>query len=138
MLERLDRFFEEHPTKSRLKYGLRFVSHQLWDEVLGWAVTRGHWDDADLQAIDAYLFGGTVFRYATIFGGSFSRSAFVEALAAGVRDEPFPLRAILLATREKYPTLSVRATPGGGAAKRHRRELGGPAAAGGPQRSACC
>jgi Protein of unknown function DUF262/Protein of unknown function (DUF1524) len=106
VLARLDRFFEEHPTKSGLKYGLRFVSHQLWDEVLGWAVTRGHWDDADLQAIDAYLFGGTVFRYATIFGGSFSRSAFVEALAAGVRDEPFPLRAILLATRQKYPTLS--------------------------------
>ena len=106
VLARLDRFFEEYPTTSRLKYGLRFVSHQLWDEVLGWAVTRGHWDDADLQAIDAYLFGGTVFRYATIFGGSFSRSAFVEALAAGVRDEPFPLRAILLATREKYPTLS--------------------------------
>ena len=105
VLERLDRFFEEYPTASRLKYGLRFVSHQLWDEVLGWAVTRGHWDDADLQAIDAYLFGGTVFRYATIFGGSFSRSAFVEALAAGVRDEPFPLRAILLATREKYPNL---------------------------------
>ena len=74
VLERLDRFFEEHPTASRLKYGLRFVSHQLWDEVLGWAVTRGHWDDADLQAIDAYLFGGTVFRYATIFGGSFSRT----------------------------------------------------------------
>ena len=106
VLERLDRFFEEHPTESRLKYGLRYVSHQLWDEVLGWAVTRGHWDDADLQAIDAYLFGGTVFRYATIFGTGFSRSAFVEALAAGVRDEPFPLRAILLATREKYPTLS--------------------------------
>jgi hypothetical protein len=84
---------------SRLKYGLRFVSHQLWDEVLGWAVTRGRWDDADLQAIDAYLFGGTVFRYATIFGARFSRSAFVKALAAGVRDEPFPLRAILLATR---------------------------------------
>jgi NAD dependent epimerase/dehydratase family/Protein of unknown function (DUF1524) len=93
-------------TASRLKYGLRFVSHQLWDDVLGWAVTRGHWDDADLQKIDAYLLGGTVFRYATIFGGSFSRSAFVEALAAGVRDEPFPLRAILLATRDKYPTLS--------------------------------
>lgn len=106
MLARLDRFFEEYPTKSRLKYGLRFVSHQLWDEVLGWAVTRGHWDDADLQAIDAYLFGGTVFRYATIFGGSFSRYAFVEALAAGVRGESFPLRAILLATRQKYPTLS--------------------------------
>ena len=105
VLERLDRFFEEHPTTSRLKYGLRFVSHQLWDEVLGWAVTRGHWDDADLQAIDAYLFGGTVFRYATIFGAGFSRSAFVEALAAGVRDEPFPLRAILLATRERYPNL---------------------------------
>ena len=106
VLERLDRFFEEYPTASRLKYGLRFVSHQLWDEVLGWAVTRGRWDDADLQAIDAYLFGGTVFRYATIFGAGFSRSAFVEALDAGVRDEPFPLRAILLATRERYSNLT--------------------------------
>ena len=106
VLAHLDRFFEEHPTKSRLQYGLRYVSHQLWDDVLGWAVTRGRWDDADLQAIDAYLFGGTVFRYATIFGTGFSRTAFVEALAAGVRDEPFPLRAILLATRQKYPTLS--------------------------------
>jgi hypothetical protein len=105
VLERLDRFFEDYPTASRLKYGLRFVSNQLWDEVLGWAVTRGHWDDADLQAIDAYLFGGTVFRYATIFGTGFSTTAFVEALAAGVRNEPFPLRAILVATREKYPTL---------------------------------
>ena len=105
VLAHLDRFFEEYPTTSRLRYGLRYVSHQLWDDVLGWAVTRGHWDDADLQAIDAYLFGGTVFRYATIFGTGFSTTAFVEALAAGVRDEPFPLRAILLATREKYPTL---------------------------------
>src|SRR3954466_9436847 len=78
----------------------------MWDEVLGWAVTRGHWDDADLEAIDAYLFGGTVFRYATIFGAGFSRSAFVEALAAGVRGEPFPLRAILLVTRERYPNLT--------------------------------
>jgi hypothetical protein len=106
VLERLDRFFEEQPTKSRLKYGLRFVTPQFWDEVLGWAVTRGHWDDADLQAIDAYLFGGTVFRYATIFGATFSRHAFEEALAAGARDEPFPLRAILFATREQFPTLS--------------------------------
>ena len=105
LLGRLDRFFEEYSAGSRLKYGLWFVSYQLWDDVLGWAVTRGHWDDADLQAIDAYLFGGTVFRYATIFGGSFSRGAFVEALAAGVRDEPFPLRDILLATRDKYPDL---------------------------------
>jgi hypothetical protein len=102
VLERLKRFFEEHPSVSRLKYGLRFVSHQLWDEVLGWAVTRGHWDDADLQAIDAYLFGGTVFRYATIFGTAFSTTAFAQGLAAGVRDEPFPLRSILLETREKY------------------------------------
>ena len=105
VLERVDRFFEEQPTASRLKYGLRYVSNQLWDEVLGWAVTRGHWDDTDLQAIDAYLFGGTVFRYATIFGTGFSTTAFVEALAAGVRDEPFPLRPILLATRERYPGL---------------------------------
>jgi hypothetical protein len=82
------------------------VSHQLWDDGLGWAVTRGRWDDADLHAIDAYLFGGTVFRYATILGTGFSRTAFVEALAAGARDEPFPLREILLATRQKYPTLS--------------------------------
>jgi hypothetical protein len=53
VLERLDRFFEEYPAASRLKYGLWFVSQQLWDGVLGWAVTRGHWDDADLQAIDS-------------------------------------------------------------------------------------
>ena len=106
VLAGLDRFFEEYPTKSRLKYGLRFVTPQLWDEVLGWAVTRGHWDDADLQAVDAYLFGGTVFRYATILGATFSRHAFEEALAAGARDEPFPRRAILFATRQQYPTLS--------------------------------
>ncbi len=107
VLERLDRFFEEYPTTSRLRYGLRYVSHQLWDDVLGWAVTRGHWDDADLHAIDAYLFGGTVFRYATNLGTGFSTTAFVEALAAGVRDDPFPLREILFATRQKYPTLSA-------------------------------
>jgi hypothetical protein len=35
VLERLDRFFEGHSAASRLKYGLRFVSNQLWDEVLG-------------------------------------------------------------------------------------------------------
>jgi hypothetical protein len=105
VLERVDRFFEEHSTASRLKYGLRFVSNQLWDEVLGWAVTRGHWDDTDMEAIDAYLFGGTVFRYATIFGTGFSTTAFVEALAAGAQSKPFPLWAILLATREKYPGL---------------------------------
>jgi Protein of unknown function (DUF1524) len=106
VLEGLERFFEEYPTKSRLKYGLRYVSRQLWDEVLGWTVTRGRWDDADLRAIDAYLFGGTVFRYATILGATFSRHAFDEALAAGARDEPFPLPAILFATRQQYPTLS--------------------------------
>jgi hypothetical protein len=105
VLGRLDRFVEEYLTASRLTYGVWFVSYQLWDEVLGWAVTRGHWADSDLEAIDAYLFGGTVFRYATIFRDTFSRSAFVEALAAGVRDEPFPLRAILLAIRERYPDL---------------------------------
>ena len=105
VLERLDRFFEEHAAVSRLKYGLRFVSQQLWDDVLGWAVTRGHWDDADLHAIDAYLVGGTLFSYPSIFGTGFSTTAFVEALAAGVRDEPFPLDSILYATREKYPTL---------------------------------
>lgn len=106
VLKLLDRFFEEYPSKSRLKYGLRYVSHQLWDEVLGWAVTRGRWDDTDLHAIDAYLFGGTVFHYATIFRASFSRNAFMEALAAGARGEPFPLRSILLATREKHPSLA--------------------------------
>ena len=105
VLERLDRFFKEYPTMSQLKYGLWFVSNQLWDDVLGWAVARGQWDDADLRAIDAYLFGGTLFRYATILSTGFSTTAFVEALAAGARDESFPLRAILLATREKYSDL---------------------------------
>jgi hypothetical protein len=88
-----------------------------------------------MEAIDAYLFGGTVFRYATIFGTGFSTTAFVEALAAGARNESFPLRGILLATREKYPSL-----------KRARRQVaalesdtddswGGPTTAGGQQRS---
>jgi hypothetical protein len=125
----LDRFFEEYSTASLLKYGLRYVSYHLWDEVLGWAVTSGHWDDADLKAIDAYLFGGTVFRYATIFGPTFSRQAFVEALAAGARDEPFPLRAILLATRERYPDLrfgqrQVAALRDTDESSKDRRQLG--------------
>ena len=108
VLQHLDRFFEDHSAASQLKYGLRFVSNQLWDDVLGWAVTRGHWDEADLKAIDAYLFGGTMLSYPSILGTGFSTTAFMEALAAGVRDEPFPLRSIMYATREKYPNLRRR------------------------------
>jgi hypothetical protein len=101
-LDRLIQFFHDYPTASRLKYGLRFVREQLWDEVLAWAVARGHWDAADLQIIDSYLLGATLFQYPTVLGDAFSRRALAEALAAGLRDEPFPMRAILYATRNRF------------------------------------
>ncbi len=135
VLERLDRFFEEYPTESRLKYGLRYVSHQLWDEVLGWAVTRGHWDDADLQAIDAYLFGGTVFRYATIFGTGFSTTRVRGGARRRRTRRALPATGDPARDPGEVPDPELRATPGGGAAKRHRGEQAGPAVAGGPQRS---
>ena len=48
-------------------------------------VTRGHWDDTDLQAIDAHFFGGTVFRYATIFGTGFSTTCCVGTQSTRAR-----------------------------------------------------
>ena len=52
-----------------------------------------------MPIIDAYLLGATLFRYARVLGAKFQRSALIEAFAAGVAGEPFPLRRIVEVAR---------------------------------------
>lgn len=84
--------------RSRLGHGLSLISTRVWDEVLGWAGTRRQdvdWLDRNVPIVDAYLLGATLFRYERVLGAKFQRTALIEALAAGVAGEPFPLRSIV-------------------------------------------
>lgn len=88
---------------SRLGHGLSLVSTRVWDEVLGWAVTtRRHdveWLNRNVPIVDSYLLGATLFRYPRVLGAKFQRAALIEACAAGVNGEPFPLRRIVEVAR---------------------------------------
>ena len=106
VLARLEEFTVAFCSQSRLGYAIRMVRERLWDEVFAWAVVKGTWSDSDLQTIDDYLLGGTLFAYPSIFGTSFSTLSFLEAVSAATQDAPFPLRIHLgKYTRTKYPQL---------------------------------
>lgn len=94
---------------SRLGLGLNLVSTRVWDEVLGWAVTtRRHdveWIDRNVPIVDSYLLGATLFRYARVLGARFQRAALIEAFAAGVDGETFPLRRIVEVARAENAEL---------------------------------
>jgi hypothetical protein len=95
---------------SRLGFGLYSVDSRLWDTVLGWAavnaaVEEESWLRGSLDAIDAYLFGATVFHYPAILRDPFSRLAFNEALVAGTEREPFPTQRIAEVARTQFPGL---------------------------------
>lgn len=108
-LSRIERLSLAVRERSRLGYGLRFVAWQLWDEVLAWAATSAtpsdDWWEQNLPLVDAYLLGGTVFRYPTVLGDRYRRSAFQEALSAGLGGERFPLEKILAVARAANPQL---------------------------------
>jgi hypothetical protein len=104
-MKRIAKFFTQLRSRSRLGYGLRYVNQWLWDETVAWAITVDEWAEADFHAIDAYLLGGTLFAYPTVFRDTYWRLAVTEALAAGANNEPFPLRRIVAVTRDRYPEL---------------------------------
>lgn len=128
-LSRLTRFAADFGAGTDLGYAVRLVRAQLWDEVLAWAVVRGHWDESDLQAIDAYLLGATLFSYPTVFGTAFNLLSFVEALVAATRDASFPSQQIIVSTWVKYPDLKrsnrqvLSLTPPAEAGERERQRL---------------
>jgi hypothetical protein len=105
VLSRLTRFTADFGSGTELGYAARLVRAQLWDEVLAWAAVRGRWDESDLQAIDSYLLGASLFSYPTVFGTAFNLLSLVEALVAATRDESFPSQRIIVSTRVKYPEL---------------------------------
>jgi hypothetical protein len=104
-MQRIAGFFTQLRSRSRLGYGLRYVNQWLWDETVAWAITADEWTEADFESIDAYLLGGTLFAYPTVFRDTYRRLAVMEALAAGANNEPFPLRRIVAVTRDRYPEL---------------------------------
>lgn len=82
--------------RSALGFGLYHVDDRLWDHVLGWAAVspqgdKSRWLEANIAAIDAYLFAASAFRYPAILLDRYGRAAMSEALAAGVAGEPFPV-----------------------------------------------
>jgi hypothetical protein len=109
LIRRLTAFSEVVEARSKLGFGLRLVSWQLWDEVLIWAVAYeeadGSWFTESLPLIDAYLFGASLFRYPQILGDRYQRAALMEAAAAGASGQPFPLERILSVTRGAHSGL---------------------------------
>ena len=103
VIDRVARFSRVLSERSQLGLGLKLINARLWDEVLAWAVTSvrgdGDWFTENIPLIDAYLLGGTLFRYPAILGDRFRRAAFLEATAAGTGAEVFPLERILTVAR---------------------------------------
>ncbi|WP_170955395.1 DUF262 domain-containing protein [Ornithinimicrobium cerasi] len=102
-LRRLSAFTQWYVEHSQLRYGLRQVTWQLWDEVLAWAAANHRsdekWYGENLELIDSYLLGATLFSYRSVMGEKFARLALLEALDAGSRGEPFPLHQIVAVAR---------------------------------------
>ena len=97
-------------SESRMGYGLREVNPILLDHVFGWAAVNPNATDApylrsQLQSIETYFMGATTFQYPLVFLDTFARLGFAEALAAGSRNEPFPLQGIVTACHEKWHEL---------------------------------
>ncbi|WP_062529100.1 DUF262 domain-containing protein [Demequina rhizosphaerae] len=100
---KLAAFVEWYTGASELRYGLREVTPQLFEEVLAWAAAVPAEYDlaASRDAIDAYLLGATLFDYRGVLGDTFRRIAFHQALESGARGEGFPATEILLLTRAR-------------------------------------
>ncbi len=105
VVDRLRRFTDWYPRASDLGFVLREVSRDSWDEVYAWAAAGGAARDdlleASREALDSYLLAVTVFGYRNALGDRFRRIAFLEALAAGGRGEPFPAARVLSVVRSE-------------------------------------
>jgi hypothetical protein len=83
---------------SKLKFGLRYVRQQLWEEVLAWAVVNPRISaltKADIESIEVYLLGASLFKYQDIFKTRYQRKSFALAVSAGVNGESFPWQEII-------------------------------------------
>jgi len=102
---RIASFTSWYIENSNLGYVLHQVTPELWDDVLAWAAAspRANTDTyrENVDVLDAYLLGATLFRYRSVVGDPFRRIAFHEALDAGSRDLQFPLGEILAVVRAK-------------------------------------
>ncbi|KAA6435956.1 DUF262 domain-containing protein [Agrococcus sediminis] len=91
--------------KSELGYVLHEVGPELWEDVLAWVAASPDADEArferNIEAIDAYLLGATLFQYRQVMGDTFRRLSFGEVLHAGSLGDDFPLEQIVAATRAK-------------------------------------
>lgn len=114
---RLGSFCVGFVERSKLGFGLTRISSRVWDEVLGWAVTTSRRDDQwlalNVPIIDSYLLGATLFRYAQVLGTRFQRAGLIEALAAGVAGDRFPLHTILEVARAETSNYEGRVTGSG-------------------------
>lgn len=112
VMRRISAFSDWYLEHSELRYGLHRIAGELWDEVLAWVASSARsgaaWWSANLDDIDAYFLGATLFRYRAVMGDAFRRVSFIEALDAGSDGLPFPLTPILAATRSKTKLEGVR------------------------------
>lgn len=102
---RLRAFSAWYQGASQLGYGLHEVTRELWDDVLAWAASSSRTDTSwyrdNLALLDGYLLGATLFRYRSVLGDRFHRTAFLEALDAGSNGYLFPGAEILAVTRNE-------------------------------------
>ncbi|WP_298040580.1 DUF262 domain-containing protein [uncultured Microbacterium sp.] len=97
---------------SSLGYGINRIASELWDDVLAWVAASDDGGEAlwqrNLDAIDSYVLGATLFRYRTIIRDAFRTVSFLEALDAGSRGADFPIDQIVEATRGKTKLAGTR------------------------------
>lgn len=109
---RLTSFTHWYLRHSELGYALHRVTPELWDEVLAWVAaslrTDEEWYEQNLDLVDSYLLGATLFRYRSVMGDAFRRLAFSEALDAGGRGLPFPAAQIVAVARAKHELKGAR------------------------------
>jgi hypothetical protein len=85
---------------TRLKHAVRLIRSDLFDVVLARAAARSYeltdmqYADADRDVVDAFLLGASLAGVVGKFKDTFRRKAFLHAVAAGIRGEPFPLRTL--------------------------------------------
>jgi hypothetical protein len=111
-LGRLARLGQWLVAESGIGYGLNSINPLLLDHVFGWAAVNVALDDAQeatplMRPAAEFLVGAQAFRYQTILGDTFSRSAFGEAIAAGAAGGPFPLDRVVTAARSRWPDLRI-------------------------------
>lgn len=102
---RIAAFSAWYLANSSLGYGIHRIPNELWDDVLAWVAASDHSNEKhwkrNLDAIDSYVLGATLFRYRAILRDPFRNVAFLESLDAGSRGADFPLDQIVEATRSK-------------------------------------